>query len=113
MKSKTKKNFRLVVDFSEKAVVRVRFGERDRNSKYVPIERPWGAKELAGLKLVTKVANLTSRGVADLEEVCRTASAPRRRKLGKKLPVEDAAVHTGNRTDRRQNGLDEEVARST
>ena len=82
--NKPEKNFRLVVDFSDKAVSRVRFRERDRNGKYVPIERPWGAKELAGLKLVAKLANLTSRGVADLAEACRTASAPRRRKLRKK-----------------------------
>jgi hypothetical protein len=111
--NKPEKNFRLVVDFSDKAVSRVRFRERDRNGKYVPIERPWGAKELAGLKLVAKLANLTSRGVADLAEACRTASAPRRRKLRKKPPVKDAAVHTANRNDRRHNGSDPGVARST
>ena len=83
------------------------------NRPYVPIERPWGAKELAGLKLVAKLANLTSRGVADLAEACRTASAPRRRKLRKKPPVKDAAVHTANRNDRRHNGSDPGVARST
>jgi len=107
------KNFRLIVDFSDKAVSRVRFREHDRNGKYVPVGRPWGSKELAGLKLAAKVTNVTSRGVADLEEACRIASATRRRKLGKKSPVEDAALHTANRTDRQHNGSGREVARST
>jgi hypothetical protein len=113
MDTKSEKNFRLVVDFSDKAVSRVRFKERDPDGKYVPIGRPWGAKHLAGLKLAAKVTNLTSHGVADLKESCRTASAPRRRKLKKKPPGENAGVHMTNHTRLRRNGSDHEVARST
>ena len=113
MNIKSENNFRLVVDFSDKAVSRVRFRERDRRGKYEPLERPWGTKVLAALKLAAKAVTLTSRGVADLEEVCRTASTPRRRKLGKKPPVEDAAVRAAHRTDRRHNGSDHEMARRT
>ena len=111
MKIKTKKNFRLVVDFSDKAVSRVSVRELSRDGKYKPLAGPWGIKVLAALKLASKAVTLTSRGVADLEEVCRTVSAPRRRKLGNR--VEDAGVHTANRTDGRRNGPDHEVARST
>jgi hypothetical protein len=113
MNIKTKKNFRLVVDFSDKAVSRVSIKERSRDGKYEPLERPWGIKLLAGLKLATKAVSLASHGVADLKEACRTASAPRRRKLGKKPPVEDAGVHTTNRASLRRNVPDHEVARSS
>jgi hypothetical protein len=76
-------NFRLVIDFSDKSVSRVRVLERDRDGKWMPIARPWGISLLAGLKLAKKAATLASDGVSDLKEV-RAASAPRRRKLGKK-----------------------------
>jgi hypothetical protein len=112
MNIKTKKNFRLVVDFSDKAVSRVSVRELSRDGKYKPLARPWGIKVLAALKLASKAVTLTSRGVADLEEVCRTVSAPRRRKLGKTPPVEHAGVHTTNRTDVRRNSPDHDVARS-
>jgi hypothetical protein len=111
MKPKTKHNFRLVVNFSDKAVFRVRFSERDRNGNYVPIERPWGGKELNGLKLAAKAVILPSRGVADLQEVCRTVTAPRRRKVGKKRLAEDRALQT-SRAGRRHNGPDRNVAHS-
>ena len=109
MKQETKHNFRLVVDFTDKAVLRVSVKERDRDGKYEPLERPWDTKVLAALKLATKAVTLTSRGVADLEEVCRIASAARRRRLAKKPQVEDAGVQTTNRTGLRRNGPDQGI----
>ena len=114
MKDKTRHNFRLVVDFTERAVSRVSIKERSRDGKYEPLERPWGIKLLAGLKLATKVVTLASHGVADLKEACRTASAPRRRKKPGKNPLgEEADVHTTNRTGPGRNGPDHALVRST
>jgi hypothetical protein len=111
MKSKEKLNLRVLVDCNEHEVRRMSVRERSRDGKYEPLERPWGIKLLAALKLATKAVSLASRGVSDLEEICRTASAPRRRKLGKKTPVEDASVHATNRTG--LHGPDHGVSRST
>jgi hypothetical protein len=108
MKHKTKHNFRLVVDFTDKAVSRVSIKERSRDGKYEPLERPWGIKLLAGLKLATKAVTLASHGVADLKEACRTASAPRRSKVGKKRLAEDGGPQTGG-IGLRHNGPDKGV----
>jgi hypothetical protein len=109
MDSKATKHFRLIVDVSDKAVARLRVKERSSDGKYLPIERPWGVKELAAFKLAAKAATLVSRGVADLDEVCRTVSAPRRHKVSKKRLAEDGALQS-SRTGRRHNGSDKAIA---
>jgi hypothetical protein len=112
MKEKEKLNLRVLVDVDDHKVRRVSVKERSRDGTYEPLERPWGIKVLAALKLAAKAVTLASHGVADLEEVCRTASAPRRRKVGKKPPTDEGGVRT-NRTGLGRNGPDRQVSRST
>ena len=100
MKSKEKLNFRVLVDCNDHAVRRMSVRERSSDGKYEPLERPWGTKVLAALKQATKAVTLASRGVADLEEVCRIASTPRRRKGSKKSLAEQAGVSATNRSKR-------------
>ena len=64
MTKSNKFKLRLTIAFTEHAVLRVSVRERTRNGKFELIERPWGIKELAGLKLAAKAAVLVSRGVS-------------------------------------------------
>ncbi len=108
MRKSSKFKLRLTVDVTDHAVLRVSVKERARKGKYVPVEHPWGVKVLAALKMADKATSLVSRGVADLQEVRRTANASRRRKQIKKPPIEGAGVLKTNRTAR-HNGRDHEA----
>jgi hypothetical protein len=110
MKVKDRTNYRIVIDFNDHAVSRIRIKERDSNGKYVPIARPWGVKDLAAFKLPGKAVTLVTRGVADLDEICRTVTAPRRRKVGKKRLAEEAGALQTSGTGLRNNGPDKGVA---
>jgi hypothetical protein len=84
MQKSSKRKFRLTIECNDQAVLRLSVKEGSGDGKYLPIERPWGVKELAAFKLAAKAATLVSRGVANLDEICRTVTAPRHRKVGKK-----------------------------
>jgi hypothetical protein len=106
MKKTSKRRLRLTIDFNDNTVFRVIVKERNRERKYVCLERPWGAKELAGFKLAKKVVTMVARGVADLAEVRTAATAPRRRKATKKPRAKEVGVSRANRS----NGADHAIA---
>jgi hypothetical protein len=105
MKRKSKRKYRLVIDFNEQSVTRFVIKQRAPDGSYQALDSPWGTSELAGLKLAAKATTMASRGVANLDEVCRTAT--RRRKSPKKPPVE--GILKTNRTGDGHNGKDHEA----
>ena len=109
MNKSPKRKFRLTIECNDHAVLRLSVKERSGEGNYQRIEHPWGVKDLAAFKLAATAATLVSRGVANLDEICRTVTAPRRRKVGKKRLAEDSALQT-NRSGLRHNGSDKGVA---
>ncbi|MGC1779767.1 MAG: hypothetical protein WBB34_17680 [Xanthobacteraceae bacterium] len=89
MKKRSKNKYRISVDCSDRAVMRLSVRERSRNGEFAAIERPWGQKDIAAFKKAAKAVALLAQGISDLDEIRRTASAARGpRRL--KTPLKDA-----------------------
>jgi hypothetical protein len=70
--------------------VRLAVEERTADGKFVPMERPRGAADLARFKKAAKAVTLLAQGVADVDEICRTANTARGPRRQKASPRKDA-----------------------
>jgi hypothetical protein len=67
--------FKIVIVVTDKPEVeRFEMKESDGNGNYAALQRPWGQKDLAKIKMASKAMSLSAGGISDTEDVVRIAN---------------------------------------